>query len=262
MQREFLYLDERLVDQFLAQVEDGLFDDEKEKESSTGRRDIEGTVGAGPVRARAKADRGSERETERLWRQTPESRFNRLHPHLDLKYLDENGQDAYGKLDPRGMVEVECYVDVPTISRTLAGAEEIAGVAELIRQFTPGEVDPEIDKAIAGVSTVAQKTSGAVVATGEIGEGQAILAFKLSPQSLRVSLDELEGDAVVVGKVQRKWSEGQRYPLLNVPGLNLLNREDRRKLEREKKAPSSGSGDEAAFIEGPGASLTIIAIYR
>ncbi|MDQ6945283.1 MAG: hypothetical protein M3256_03200 [Actinomycetota bacterium] len=80
--REFLYLNSKLTDQFLAQLEGGLFDEETERDSQTGKRGLGGGVRASV--AEVKAEKGSERknETERVRRQTPESQFNRLYDYL------------------------------------------------------------------------------------------------------------------------------------------------------------------------------------
>ena len=47
--RDFVYLDERLVDQYLAQIEDGLYDDERKRQGNTTSRGIEAALRAGPA---------------------------------------------------------------------------------------------------------------------------------------------------------------------------------------------------------------------
>lgn len=89
--------------------------------------------------------------------------------------------------------------------------------------------------------------------------GQLKFAFKLNDGGLRVDLGDLEGDAVVVGKVEKTWTEGKTYPLLSLPGLNLMNREARRKMEKEvSAAPETAENS----LEGPAATLSVIAIFR
>ena len=54
------------------------------------------------------------------------------------------------------------------------------------------------------------------------------------------------------------WQAGQWKPLLSLPGMNVLPREQRRKMERE----GPESGQEASWLEGPAVMLDLLAIYR
>lgn len=263
--REFLYLDARLVDQFLAQVEGGIYDEEREKSLSGKDGGFSADVGGGigPVTLRGSGRRGasSSDEIERIRKQTPESRYNRLHEFLEsgqtLQAVDT--QSHFGDLKVRGIVAVECYVDVPTINRAMRESDSLSSLGELISAFAPQQQDPQFAEALEGMKKLNALTGNSVVATGEIGEGQLKFAFKLNDAGLRVDLGDLEGDAVVVGKVEKTWTEGKTYPLLSLPGLNLMNREARRKMEKEvSAAPETAENS----LEGPAATLSVIAIFR
>jgi len=145
------------------------------------------------------------------------------------------------------MFVAECYVDIPSVSRAMGATEELAGLADLMKAFAPAQMDKETEEAMRGLSQFSAMTGGDFVATGDLRDGEATLAFKLTPAGLRVPIGELEGDSIVVGRIQRKWPEGQRFPLLNVPGLNLMSREDRRRMEREKPADDQ----EGMYVNGP-----------
>ena len=258
MLRDFLYLDDKMVDQYLAQVEGGLYDDERELEADSSEGGVEGGLKAGPLTGGGKRGRTHSGEIERVRRQTPESRYNRLHDQLELLELNDSTIDVFGQLEARQMFVAECYVDIPSVSRAIGATEELAGLADLMKAFAPAQMDKETDEAMRGLSQFSAMTGGDFVATGDLRDGEATLAFKLTPAGLRVPMGELEGDAIVVGRIQRKWSEGQRFPLLNVPGLNLLSREDRRRMEREKPADDQ----EGMYVNGPAASANVVAIFR
>lgn len=260
--RDFLYLDERLLDQYLAQVEDGLYEEEREREIGGRGRSMSARLGAGPLQGDAAAQRSTSNEVERTRRQTPESRFNRLYSSLEnnLLRLDESTSDVYGHLNVRSMLQAACYVDVPSIGRMLAQLPELRSLMSMAEAFAsdpPSSIDPA---AMDVISMIAEKTNGSVIATGELGAGQATLAFKLESRYLRVEVDELEGEAVVLGTVIKKWPEGTSHPIISLPGLNILSREERRKLQRSGSRPQSSS--ESIEIAGPCASLSIVAIFR
>jgi hypothetical protein len=258
MLRDFLYLDDKVVDQYLAQVEGGLYDDEREREAEASEGAMEGGLKAGPLSGGGRRGRTRSGEVERVRRQTPESRYNRLHDQLELLELNDSTSGVFGQLEARQMFVAECYVDIPSVSRAIGATEEMAGLADLMKAFAPAQMDEATEAAMRGLSQFSAMTGGDFVAIGDLGDGEATLAFKLTPAGLRVPIGELEGEAIVVGRIQRKWPEGQRFPLLNVPGLNLMSREDRRRMEREKPADDQ----EGMYVDGPAASASVVAIYR
>lgn len=255
--RDFLYLDVRQVDQYLAQVEDGLYDDQSEQQSSGRDRKAGAKLKGGPLEVGGDIGSNSADEISRTRRQTPESRFNRLYPHLGTVEIDELTQSVFSTVNRGQVLEVDCAVDIPTFARTLANSSELTGMAELMRTF--GEtVDDETTRMMEGITTLAQRSDGSIVATGEIGSEEPIFVFKLARESLRVALDDLEGDATVIGTVQRTWPATETYPVLTIPGLNILSRKERREMERN----TSDEDDDAPVIKGPGVTLNVVAIFR
>lgn len=63
----------------------------------------------------------------------------------------------------------------------------------------------------------------------------------------------------MVGKVERKRPEGESHSLLNVPGLSLMNRGDRRAAARQE---SNDPAPEGLKLNSPGVSISVIAIHR
>jgi hypothetical protein len=94
-----------------------------------------------------------------------------------------------------------------------------------------------------------------LVFVGEPNGGDWQIAGKLLQPNLRADVD---GHARVVGKVSSQWRKGAWKSLLALPGMNLMNREQRRKLESEGPKP----GQEDNWLEGPALMLDVLAIYR
>jgi hypothetical protein len=256
--REFLYLDARLVEEFLAQVEGGIYDEEQEKSSSGKSGGINAGLKASVVQAGGKRDTSNTEEVARTRRQTPESRYNRLHEYLEesesLNTVDDGSQ--YGDIKERTIVSVDCYVDVPMISRAMDNAEELANFADVMSTIAPQEQNSEMTEALNAMTKIHALTGDSTVAIGEVGEGHLKFALKLKRAGLRVELANLEGEAIVVGKVEKKYPESQTYSLFNLPGSGMLNREMRRKMGAEVPSMKEHS------LEGPAAVLSVIAIFR
>lgn len=257
--RDFLYLDNRLVEQYLAQVEDGLYDEEEERSVGGTSRVAEAGLKVGPASAAGSRARGASDEISRTRRQTPESRFNRLIDQLFPTKIDSQFSNVYGAVQTRDLVEVECYIDVPSMARAISQAGDFAGIAQLASAFGE-EIDGETRDVLDGVRELSERVGGSLVATGETREDEPVFVFKLDATNLRVAVDDLEGDAVVVGQVVRKWPEGESHPVLSIPGINLLSRAERRKMAKEGR-PAGDSADEEA-IPGPGVTVNVVAIFR
>jgi hypothetical protein len=68
--RYFLYRDDRILDQFLEQLEGGVYDEERIHQQATGGGTLGVGVKAGPLTGNASRDRSSSSESELNLRQT------------------------------------------------------------------------------------------------------------------------------------------------------------------------------------------------
>lgn len=202
-------------------------------------------------------------EVERVRRQTPESRFNRLHSWMstseDLVALDSSSGVLFKEVELRSLVEIDLDVDIPQVSRFLSAGNEMNGLLDAMKMLAPEAFDAEAQHAIDGLTALSSLGGNAVVATGEVESAAMRFAFKLDNEWLRCDLGDLEGEATVVGRVLKKWSEGQQHSLLTLPGVNLQDREQRRQMAEEQ---TEGEGSEDMFMEGPAATLSVVAIFR
>lgn len=83
------------------------------------------------------------------------------------------------------------------------------------------------------------------------------LAGPLKPEFLS-DAEALEGAAICVGKVTKVVPAGKWHPLLTLPGMNLMPREERRKQERTPPK----EGQEGNYLQGPAVLLDVLAVYR
>lgn len=262
MLREFLYLDTALVDTYLAQLEDGLYDESRDLTREGSGKRAEAGVRAAVVSASAGVHGDSNRESERVYRQTPESRFNRLYGKLGARNVPDGEfyKSMWGDVAPKEILDVACDVDIPTMSRLMVEGGQLSDIVQLMQSFSPGEVSQGDQGAMDGIQALAARSGDKFIATGELSATDPVFAFKLSKKYLRTGIEDLEGEVNVVGKVERKWPESESYSLMEIPGLSLMSRKERRSMDRRM----DGNKSEATGfqLDGPGISMGVIAIYR
>lgn len=262
--REFLYLDEEKVNSFLAQVEGGIYDESKSKDVSSRSRGGSASVGAQGFRA--EAGRGSELggETERTIRDTPESKFNRLYPSLDAKDIGKDPKASiWGDLSTSEIVCLDCEVEVPSVVRFMDQIDSISDIVSMMDKFAPGKVTPEDNEMVKGLQGFAKYVGDdKMMALGYPETESPVFAFRLRKANLLgVKPEDLEGELKVVGKVEGKWLEGETRSLLDIPGISMISRRDRRSMNRTSSSQPLESNEDM-MIPGPGVSLSVIAIYR
>lgn len=264
MLRRFLYLDENALSQYVTALEGGLT-----TESTT--RSMRSGAGTGGVDAKvlhAAGGKSREDEASRTLADTDEARFDRLlraaaaEPDA-LGWVEVLEADT--ELDGIGigaMVSWECDLFVPEIIQTLARSGEALGALSMMQDLLPTAkglgLDTEglpSDEEIRAYSGFITGLGAGLIVVGEDDETGWRVAGQLSDNALR---SDIEGRGRIVGKVSRVLTPGHWKPYLTFPGMSLLPREERRKLERQ--APETGKEDE--YLSGPALMLDILAIYR
>ncbi len=267
--REFLYLDPSLVDQFLAQVEGGLFDEEQEKHIWGGGRKVGGKGGVGPLSAEIGLDRTAQNEAERVMRQTAESRFDRLHRRFtetgNLQPLQAVDEEIWYQLRRGELLEVEAALKLSGAANLMRLLEFANSIGPLMQVF--GSSDTDAQENLAKMAQIRQVTSanGTIPVIAHLLDTPDFkLLCQLRTEALRVAIDELTGEATIFGKVQRLLRKDEEVPAGDlIPGMNVLPREQRRKLERSLASQQEGQMPFGDFsVTAPAALFTPVAIYR
>lgn len=264
MLRKFSYLDGQALQQYLSALEGGLARD------STVRTASKGTGGGklGVKVVEAHGERTVEQERSQTLADTDESRFARL---VDAADADP---DALGWVDVRdpevdfagigigAMISWECELFVPENVRALARSGEMLPAIELMQSLAPMAETLGLD--LDGIPSVGELDAYAgllrgmnasLVAVGDDEETDWSVAGTLQDAWLA---GEIEGRGIVVGKVQKVIKEGNFQPFLTFPGMNLVSREERRRMNKIPPA----EGKEAEYLGGPALVLDVLAIYR
>ena len=260
--RRFLYLDESITNEYLAQVEGGLYVEEAQSESTV-REGGAGLRGrAGPIGAELSRSRALEETTSRTVRQTPEALFDRLAGHLEneeaVQYLDGFDDSIWEQLRRGEVIEVESRLEAPAVIRLLTAAEGF----EALRQFMDAAGDPmdaETREGLEMMGAFAGMLSEYPVFARPLGTPGFCFVSPLRSEALRVPLGDLEGEATLYATIERKLGPRETWSLLDVIGLGGLPRAARRDAERELKAMKEFGGN---VIRPPAAIVAPIAIFR
>lgn len=260
--RQFLYYDESLVDDFLAQLEGGQSGEVMKREQVQRGRKGEASVGAGPAKVGGGLGRSVTEETEAVIRQGRASNFQRLYDLLveadELTEISGDLDEATWSSIKRGsLVELGTQITVPQMARLFSDPGAFATLGALIRTVSPESMSPEAEKVV--------DIFGALAKMG-VGEGGILTAVGNppgTPYNLVMRLDrkfivpgaELDGETTVLFKMARKLKPDDRELVIDMPGMATMGAELRRTMTE-----SAETGTLA--VQGPGAIVVPIAVYR
>lgn len=268
--RIFLYLDEMMVSQLLEQVEGGEYGEEQISRQQQGGRSFGGALAAGPAKAHADVGKGSSEDSATVLKPTAPSRFARLYDALRednaVQDLDVADDEIWDQI-PVGEI-VECAVDlaVPSMYKMFAMVDAFSSlipVIDEVRALADGENVVFDEEAMAEISqklpTITQAAAVAKQAplhleTRLVDSPRYVLYQPLKRSCLATGIEDLEGEARVLAKIQRKIAKAHPHTIqLLAPGIPAPNRAERR----------SGQGDDFTItLRYPAAIVSPIAIYR
>lgn len=272
--RSFFYLDENIVDDYLAQLEGGITEGPyTTKDTTTGVRGGTAGVKAWVLEGNANASSTSSSEVSQTIRETPVAKFTRLY---DLLKADEmiqslNGFDLaiYNQIELGEIVEVRGNGKLPQWEHLTKAVSDFSGLIELMKAIGQDPLaDQETNQAYVGISTLiekkAQEDTELIIAP--IGSPNFKFVTKLDTIRILRRKDELETEVTVLGIVRRKLAERETIDIFRVaPRLNQLenlNRAQRRGVNKSKaKMPSTDTPlDEV--IKYPAMQIQPIAIFQ
>ncbi|UQE75803.1 hypothetical protein MYK68_04105 [Gordonia sp. PP30] len=260
--RRFLYLDDSIVSAYLGSFEDGARESIAREQASEGKFDAR--LGIGPVSAGVGKGRTT-RETHSIV-DTPEARYERLSTlgrDTPNEWSVEFEPAGLGQLPIGHIVELSVDIYVPEMVKMLQRDGDVVQALDLMASFEPMAETlgldtiglPDRTERDSVRQALASMPDTDLMVVGEFEDATWKVAGKVERQHLRSA--DLDGDVVVVGKVIKRWADDEWLPILALPGMNLLPRDQRRQMARE--VPKDG---DASSIKGPGLTLDIIAIYR
>lgn len=258
--RNFLYLDERLTSQYLAQLEGGVYDEENQSATIGSNRGGEAGATAGPLSARGSRGKSAEEATSRTVRQTPEGNYRRLEKLLDaedaMQFLDAFDDAIWDTLERGELLRIESQLKVSSVYQLGELAASAGPLMDLMGAF--GEpVDRQTQEAVSGMTRINEVLKSVPVVAHAAGASKYKFICPLKREFLREELSALPGECVVVGALQRRLKQNERYSLLDAIGMSALPRAERRKAERDMK-----KGMPDTVVAAPAALIEPLALFR
>lgn len=256
MLKNFLYLNSQSVDNYLSSLEDGLRDSAKER--STRLRSTE--KGGDTQTSAANSD-----ETTYSKVDTATARFERLQAFALANaqtsgwiQVDSPSADLQN-VRTGSLIDIECEIYVPSMIQALSPNGGVNDMIGMLRKLSPfmdlGNNNMPAKKELELMETASGMLGEDLVLVGENDDTEWRVAGRLFEQYRE---GEIEGIARVVGKVTTSWGSGRWKPLLSLPGMNIMGREQRRAMERQQ--PTAENAETS--LEGPAYMLDILAVYR
>ncbi|WP_146120069.1 DUF6414 family protein [Leucobacter massiliensis] len=264
MLKDFVYFDEEMVLKFASQLDGGQRTRSTERQSK-GRR---GRLSASLKGVGVEGSRESSEGVEVEFSDDPYAAFDRLvaagsDRADELSWVEVNDPAVDLKGVGRGFTVLgEADFAVTPFSRVLGSKEQLRGLAQLStlmssfgplmgQELTSSSIDPV---QVEGVSRLADSMGDQISVTGFFADSDWSVAGTLSSD---VNIEDVDGPLEFVGKIVEVIPEGTHKSLMALPGLSLLSREQRRKMQNAPK-----EGDEENWISGPAIVLKFLAIYR
>lgn len=258
--RNFLYLDDRLTSQYLAQLEGGTYVEESQSVTDARNRGAEAGAGVGAFSARGSKGGSTEEVTSRTVLQTPEGNYRRLEKLLDeqdgLQFLDAFDEGIWNALELGEALRIKGKLSVPSFLKAAAMAEGIGPLVQLMQAL--GEtVDSEAEAAIQGMTQIGQTMKDVSVVARAAEAPNYRFVCRLKRDYLREDLSAMDGDCTVVCTLEGRLKAGEKHSLLDDLGMGGMPRAERRKIERDMKKDMPD-----AVVSAPAAIVSPVAIYR
>lgn len=257
--RQFSYLDTGLVDQFLAQLEDGVVTEQRYATTEETEGGGKGGLNLGLANLQAGVNAKSGMVGETSYAIPAAGKFNRLRTLLQPMQVDEEDPDLMVNLEVGSIVEISCSLEIATISKiaqNLTGLKALGSVIQRIGADSSDEVGGVLEQMDAASDLLKDDVFVATtVLDPDEREGRPALLFRMYRENVERGMDDLEGEVKVCARVTKKWKSGVPVSLYSLPGVGAFSRKQRREFERSQR-------DNATMMtSGPAVSLDVIAVY-
>ncbi|MCC3316494.1 DUF6414 family protein [Nocardia africana] len=265
MLRRFVYLDVTALDQYIAALEGGLASEIQTRSKLSGG----GEAGVDAKVLKATGRRARESEESRKYTDAPEARFDRLVAAADddpeeLGWFEvgEPEQD-FKEAGIGAMISWECEIFIPDYVRMIARSGEMQAALQMMQTAMPMAEQLGFDtdgmpsaEQITAMSGFLNSVNASLLVVGEDIDTDWRVCGTLTDEFIRRG--EIDGPARIVGKISKKLRPDEWKPYLTFPGMNILPRDERRKLARTRP----DANNENQFLQGPALVLELLAIYR
>lgn len=260
------YLDSDALTNYIAAVEGGVRQTGSTR--STGAHGLGGSFGVNAMKIEGR--RNAEVENTLNIEDHDASRLKRL---IDAGHADPDGLSWVEILEPDhgfsqvsigAFVEWECDIYVPEGLAAISSHGDLSGTLKMMQGLMPSAEALGLDTAglpraeqMQAMSEFLEGLNVAPIVVGDDSDTEWKVVGSLNKQWIREGAS-LDDRVRIIGKVKKQVPHGRWHPIVSLPGMNLLNRDERRRKERDGPGDS---GQESQFVRGPLLVVEYLAIY-
>jgi hypothetical protein len=265
MLRNFLFLDTVTMENYLATLEGSVVEGPiVQKEAGHKKKGLKGGVNhIAKVEGSYASETAAEISQTRIVNDA--AKFQRLYELLErehLQYLDAFDEGIWSQLKRGELLEVQARIRIPELLQLFQSAESLAPILNIV-------------KALGKSQTIDSETESMLHAAGEFGKFLGAkpvpLVFEapstpgyqfvadLPRQFLHCELSDLQGEAIVLGKILRVLPEGKErevFSLIPTP-IASLDKAGYVKLKSDLETQKAIEN-----VKGPAIIMAPLAVYR
>ena len=262
--RNFLFLNTSTVNDYLSTLEGSVTDSpidqtevkKSEKSGKAGYQIIEGSAGS-----------ETSTETKQRLAITDAARFQRLYELLEkqnlIQPLDAFDTEIWNQLQRGELLEIQANIRLPDSFKLTQTIEDLSPFLDIMKAFDQDPLaDPKTRAAFEGMRAIGKlidKQNAPLVFEATATPGYQF-ATHLPIQHLRCELADLQGEAVVFGKVQRILKKGERLEVFSL--VSALTESMKMQKQRSKAIKEITDKNVIEMIKGPAIILIPVAVYR
>jgi hypothetical protein len=267
--REFGYIDREKIEDFVSALAGGLPVGRKETHTETGPR-VDAALDAKVAKAGRKG-RQAQLSWEEIRAATPALLFQELYQRLRmadvLTRLEQFQPEDWYSLAVGDFVEATCTVELSALEALL---DLVGTVGKLMHLVAPSESeDPRFRQMMSYFAALDSERDSYNVRITPVGAPtqRHMFVTSLNKSNMRSSKNDLCGQHIVLGRVQRELKRGESFELFSLMprGFNLSTTQIRDLLSRFKTMPSELGRPptiQDLRVSYPAIVLTPVAIFR
>ncbi|MGG3884046.1 DUF6414 family protein [Brevibacillus panacihumi] len=264
--RNFLYIDTNMLNDFLSTI-DGYLEEGTRDQTELEKSQKSGKANAKVIEGNLQFD--SSTEIKQKLSRTEASKFQKLYAYLQdngmSQFLDAFDEEIWKQIRRGEILEVPAKTRLPKTFQLIQDFQSMTPMVEIMQAL--GEVPFKEQRELAmfkGASILGEQAENQnvpLIFETESTKGYTFVC-QLQRPFIRTDLNNLVGEADVIGKVQRIIPKGNQVEMFSlIPAfdsyLSTMNREEKRKFMNDKKKSKL-----AEVIKGPAMIITPLAIYR
>ena len=267
--RNFLYLNTKVIEDYIAAIDGYTYDEESQAIATSSENTLVGKGAIGIASGNGSHTGRQSEEVKRSVRISDAAKFEKIHKYLKsdedggLKYFEFLSDTDYDALYRDDFLEVLVTARFSKMKELTDSVKKIAELAAVFETITDQQIlDKKAAEAVSGFSALGQMKSGKEIAcVFEFEDGKYPLVAYLDESYFRCGQESFVGQAYLLCKIIRKVPKGQSIKLDEIfDDIKKLplNRAQRRNMPKNMDNPA----ELRDVIKGPALVVLPIAVYQ